>query len=104
MLQFFLSSAPTPPTPSTGVAPFLPIRYQDAFAITPNDSVDLTAIAAGIYVGVAGDVVVDLAGAIPGAPGTTQVTLKAVPVGILQVGVKRVWATGTTAASIVGLV
>jgi hypothetical protein len=50
----------------------------------------------GIYVGVAGDVKVDMK-----SSGT--VTFKALPVGLHKIGVTRVYATGTTATNLLGL-
>lgn len=70
----------------------------NAAAITPSDSVDLTnAATRGVYVGVAGDVKVDLVGT------GTAVVFKAAPVGILNVQAKRVYSTGTTATNLVAL-
>ena len=67
-----------------------------AFAVTPSDAADLDNWALALYVGTAGDVRVDTWG------GET-VTFANVPAGVLPVRVKRVYATGTTAAGIVGL-
>lgn len=68
-----------------------------AFTITPADS-DLTQPARCLYVGVGGDVRVT----------TTQgndVTFVGVSGGaVLPVSVKRVWATSTTATSILGMI
>ena len=70
---------------------------QDAFAITPSDGAALTLYARALYVGGAGDVKVQT------RKGTT-VTFSAVPGGsILPVGVGQVFATGTTATLILGL-
>ncbi len=70
-----------------------------AFAITPSDSSDLPGVATGgIYVGGAGAVTVTLKN------GST-VTFSAVPVGTtLYIQAKRVWATGTGATLLVGLI
>ncbi|CAH1205630.1 hypothetical protein PAECIP111893_02382 [Paenibacillus plantiphilus] len=72
---------------------------RDAVAITPNDGADLAKYPTkGIYVGVAGDIRVDL------IDGTAPVTFKDVSKGsIFPVAVKRVYATGTTATDIVGV-
>lgn len=67
-----------------------------AFGITPNDGTDLTTWALALYVGAAGNVKVDTWG------GET-VTFANAPVGVLPVRVRRVWSTGTTATSLVGL-
>ena len=71
-----------------------PARH--AFAVTPSDSADLGSWALALYVGVAGDVKLDTWG------GET-VTFANVPVGILPVRARRVYATGTTASGIIGL-
>lgn len=68
-----------------------------AAAVTTSDSADLTTIPArALYIGVTGDVKVDM------ASGAT-VTFKAAPVGLLRVEVRRVYATGTTATNILAL-
>lgn len=68
------------------------------FAITPDDEDDLPELVRGLYVGAGGAVaIVDPEG------GTT--VFSGVPSGtVLPVRAQRVPATGTTAASIVGLV
>jgi hypothetical protein len=69
-----------------------------ALAVTTNDTTDLTRHSGrGLYIGVSGDVKVDMAG------GGTAITFKAVPVGLLNIIVSRVYATGTTATNIVAL-
>jgi len=67
------------------------------FVITPADGADLAIATNGIYVGVSGDVRVDFFGT------GTGITLKSVPVGYLPIRVKRVYATGTTATNLVGM-
>lgn len=67
-----------------------------AFAITPNDGVDLATVTRGIYIGVAGSVKVTMADG-------TVVTFSNVPTGIFPIGAARVWATGTTATSLIGV-
>jgi hypothetical protein len=70
----------------------------DGFAITPNDSVDLSDVTRGIYVGGTGDIKIT-------HKGGTTLTYFAVPVGTqLAVKAQRVWATGTTATNLVGMV
>lgn len=71
---------------------------QSAVAVTTHDTNDLTegAAALGLYIGVSGDVKVDMAG-------TGTVTFKAAPVGFLPVNATRVYATGTTATDILAL-
>lgn len=67
-----------------------------AAAVTTSDSTVLATTSA-LYIGVAGDVTVDL------EDRGTNVTFKAVPVGILWVAVNRVYATATTATNILAL-
>lgn len=69
----------------------------NAFTITPNDGANLAQTARGLYVGVAGDLKLTL-------PGGGTVTLKNVSAGILPVAATKIFATGTTATDIVGLV
>lgn len=69
---------------------------EHAFAITPNDAADLSSWALALYVGTGGDVKMDTWG------GET-VTFANVPVGVLPVRSRRVYAAGTTASNIVGL-
>jgi hypothetical protein len=69
----------------------------NAFAITTDDDTDLTNFTRGLYVGVSGDVKVDLV-----ASGTVVFTDLIAGV-IHPIRAKRVYATGTTATNIVGL-
>lgn len=70
---------------------------ENAFAVTPNDSTDLTHAARALFVGGAGDIKVDTVG------GDT-VTFTGVTAGsIFPVRVSRVYATGTTATNIVAI-
>lgn len=67
------------------------------FAVTPADDADLPYATRGIYVGVSGDVKVDLAG------GDT-VTFVGLAAGMIHpIRAKRVYDTGTDAESIVGV-
>ena len=68
-----------------------------AFAITPNDSTDLTTATRALYVGTAGNISVVL------LADSAAVTLKNVAVGYHPLRVKRVRSTGTTAGDLVGL-
>jgi len=69
----------------------------NAFAVTPNDSTDLTHAARALFVGGAGNVKVDTLG------GDT-VTFTGVLAGfVLPVRVLRVYSTGTTATNIVAV-
>ena len=66
------------------------------FAITPSDSADLSQIARGIMVGVSGNLKVDMEN------GDT-VTWPSLAAGLVHpLYVRRVYATGTTASSIIG--
>jgi hypothetical protein len=68
-----------------------------AAVVAPNDGTDLpTAPTRALYIGVAGDVKVDM------ADGST-VTFAGVANGILPISVKRVYLTGTAATNIVAL-
>lgn len=72
-----------------------------AVAVSPSDSVALTTVARGLYVGVTGDVAVYM---INPAGNSTSVVFTAVPAGtILPIRVKQVLATGTSASSITAL-
>jgi hypothetical protein len=82
----------------------------EAYAITPNDTTDITYVSRSLYIGGSGDVVVDMYGPVSGnrtvtnTPVLVTVTFKNVPEGsILPICVKRVRATGTTATNIVSL-
>ena len=69
----------------------------NAFAVTPNDSSNLTHAARALFVGSGGDVKVDTLG------GDT-VTFVGVASGfVLPVRILKVYATGTTASSIVSV-
>lgn len=70
----------------------------DAVAITPNDGVDLaTKPTKGIYLGVSGDVKITL------NSGNT-VTFTNLSSGVIHpIAAKRIWATGTTATSILAV-
>lgn len=70
----------------------------DVFAITPSDSVALTKVTKGLYVGGAGNVAIKTPG------NSTAVTFAGVAAGsILPVRAAYVMSTDTTATSIVGL-
>lgn len=72
-------------------------QAQEAYAVTPNDSANLSQWPAALYVGGTGDVKVDMANG-----GT--VTFVNVPDGtFLPILVKRVYSTGTDATNIIAL-
>lgn len=69
----------------------------NATAVTPSDSTDLSYTSRALYVGGAGNIVVTMAGG-------GDVTFTAVPAGsILPVRVTRVKSTSTTATAIINL-
>lgn len=73
-----------------------------AFAITTSDSDELPVEVRGIYVGVAGNIVVSMID--PVTHNLTSVTFLAAPVGnILPIRTKKIFATGTTATNLIGL-
>ena len=77
--------------------PNLQSPYSHAFAITPNNTVDLDVFTRAIYVGGAGNIRVDTIGG-------EEVLFTGLAVGdILPVRVKRVYATNTTATLMIGL-
>jgi len=67
----------------------------NAVEVTPNDDVDLPATTRALWIGVAGDLVVRMAGG-------DQVTLVGAT-GLLPIRVDRVLATGGGAGSVVAL-
>lgn len=69
-------------------------------AITPSNSTDLAALTRGIYVGVSGDLKVDLYD----LETVTTVTFVGLASGVIHpIRAQRVYATGTTATSILGV-
>lgn len=75
--------------------------YSKAFTVTPHDTNAFTPgfPVKALFVGVTGDVTV-----LPAAPGATSVLFKAVPAGtVLPISVNRVYATGTTATTMLAL-
>lgn len=68
-----------------------------AFAITPSNTNDLARVTRGIYVGGTGNLKVDM------DDGTT-VTFTSIAAGVIHpIKAQRVYATGTTATSIIGV-
>lgn len=71
---------------------------ENAFAVTPDNDNNLAEDTRGLYVGVSGDVKVDLVG---GSTGITFVNLAA---GVIHpIRARRIHATGTDATNIVGV-
>lgn len=69
---------------------------EHAVAITPNDGADLANNTRGIYLGSTGNLAVTMAGG-------EQITFVGLASGIIHpIRAKRIWATGTTAANIIG--
>lgn len=68
-----------------------------SWSVTPDDGSALPSVARSLWIGQAGDVTLLL------RDSTAPITLKNVPVGLLRMWTRRVFATGTTAASIVAL-
>lgn len=77
------------------------VGYQDpafdAVEIAPSDGADLSAVVRGVYVGIGGDLKVTLAG------GSTVTFVNLADGCLLPVQASKVFATGTTAAGLVGL-
>ncbi|OCX66423.1 hypothetical protein BFP70_05225 [Thioclava sp. SK-1] len=71
---------------------------QRGFSVVPSDSVDLPQVTRGLYLGYGGDVTVLLAG------GGVVTFANMAPGGVHGLRVQRVYANGTTADAIVGLV
>lgn len=69
----------------------------DALPVAPNDTVPLAHVTRALYVGVSGDVRVEL---LSGAVATFQ-SMQAG--GIYPLRVSRVFATGTTASGLIGV-
>jgi hypothetical protein len=71
---------------------------RNSFTITPSDTAELPFVTRSVYVGGSGDITARL------ADDAAQVTLKAVPVGtVLPIRARQIYATGTTATSLVGM-
>lgn len=76
----------------------LKLQATEAVAVTTDNSSDLPTIQALIYVGVGGDVKVDVSGS-----GTAIVFKNCIAGTVLPVKVDRVYATNTTATDLVAL-
>lgn len=71
----------------------------NAVAVTPSDAAVIP-VTRGLWVGVAGNIAVRMAGANAGAG---AVTFTGVPIGILPIQVDQVKSTSTTATTILAL-
>lgn len=70
----------------------------DGIAITPNDGADLAQEVRAIYCGVAGDIKID-------TPEGTALTFVGVQAGsVLPIHADKVYATGTDATNLIGLI
>lgn len=84
------------PFKNTAANPVAPA--EQCFAITPVNGADLAQATKALYIGTGGDV------CLRSIRGTADVTFRNVPAGfVLDVRVRAVRATGTTAADLVGL-
>jgi len=70
---------------------------EHAAAVTPADDTDLEYASRALYIGVTGDIKVDMVG------GEEAVTFSNVPVCIFPIRVERIYSTDTTATNIVSL-
>lgn len=77
--------------------PGLQAPASDGFAITPNDSAELTRTCRSIFVGGAGNI------SLVTKAGTTLSFVNVAAGSILPVRAKQVNATGTTATNLIGL-
>lgn len=73
------------------------LNARDAQSVTPADGSDLSKIAMALYVGTGGNIQVTTAG------GTTLTFTNVQGGSYLNVQVKRVWSTSTTASGIIAL-
>ena len=74
-----------------------PTVDKDAEVVVPSDTVNLAQTARAIYVGVSGDISVEMVGV------GSAIIFKAAPVGILHIAITRVNSTDTTATDMVAL-
>ncbi len=70
----------------------------DAFAITPDDASELTYITRAIFVGLDGDIKVKM------KDGTAVTFQNCVAGSVLPIRASQVYATGTTATGLIGLI
>ncbi len=79
------------PRPTKG-----PYGFSRVVPVTPSNTTDLPEFPAALWIGGAGNVVVDIGGA-------TSVALNSVPTGLFPIRPIRVRATGTTATNILAM-
>ncbi len=77
-----------------GQAPSVSGPLDSAEEITPSDSLELPRISRALWIGVAGDVRVTMRSG-------HVVTFENLPVGWHPIRVRQIWATGTTADSLI---
>lgn len=81
---------------NTTDSPIAPATH--LFQIVPSDAVEVDRVTKGIYVGTAGDL------SLLSVEGSTPVTFRNVAAGtVLDVRIRKVLQSGTTAADLVGL-
>jgi len=73
------------------------VSFQNAAAVTPSDTVNLSNTASALWIGSTGNIKVDLEGVGDG------ITFNALPVGLFRARITRVYATGTTASNIISM-
>lgn len=89
------------PDPFSSYADNAAAPARHAVAVTPSDTIDLLDTPKGLYIGTGGDVTLVAADAPAGNTGTV---FRGLPSGaLLPVRVRRVLASGTTAADLVAL-
>ncbi len=71
--------------------------WSNADAVTGSDTTSLATTSCALYIGGAGDLVVQMAN------GSSSVTFSAVPLGILPIRVTKIFATGTHATGVLNL-
>lgn len=70
---------------------------EHAFAVTPNDSADLAYVTRGVYVGGTGTLKVTMLGG-------EAVTFTGLAAGVIHpIRASRIWSTGTSATTILGI-
>ena len=85
--------------PFAGVADSIVAPASNCFVITPDDTNDLTIASKAVFVGTGGDLV------LRPIAGDEDVTFRNVPDGsVLDVRVRAIRASGTTASDLIGLV